>query len=80
MHACFFFFFALFKHCFKDIKKDAVSKNNNISTVCKKCSKTLKERLTSTTNFLNHIKVSNLLILFPNKTSYFFFLLQLYRQ
>ncbi|XP_057665903.1 uncharacterized protein LOC130899740 [Diorhabda carinulata] len=46
----------ILKYCFKDIKKDAGSENNNISAVCKKCSKTLKGSLISTTNFLNHIK------------------------
>ncbi|XP_056638087.1 uncharacterized protein LOC130446069 [Diorhabda sublineata] len=46
----------ILKYCFKDIKKDTGSENNNISAVCKKCSKTLKGSLISTTNFLNHIK------------------------
>lgn len=46
----------ILKHCFKSIKQVEGS-DKNVSGLCNLCSKVIKGSLTSTTNFLKHLKV-----------------------
>ncbi|XP_045505044.1 uncharacterized protein LOC123701611 [Colias croceus] len=46
----------ILKYCFKDIKQVDGS-DVNVSAVCNVCSKTIKGSVTSTTNFLKHLKI-----------------------
>lgn len=51
----------ILKHCFKDIKQVDGS-DVNVSAICNVCSKVIKGSVTSTTNFLKHLKAPRFFI------------------